>query len=101
MSYLALNMLRSAAVDVEPAMDSHFEERVVRLARLQQVRESLRYWMPALAGGTLACAAVFAALHLVSRSAVHHPLNMPAGEARREVGEYSSLELPNVVRFDR
>jgi hypothetical protein len=98
----ALDVLRGAAfleVDSTPM----FEERVIRRLRTQQVRESIRYWSPALAGAVIACVAIFATLAMVARPDRLKSANMPAGSASRfhEREATPSLELANIPRFSR
>ncbi len=80
-SSLALNMLRSATLEVEAS--PMFEERVIRKLRVQTTRESLRYWSPAVAGAFIAGLAVVAALQMITRSADLPHVRLPGGEARR------------------
>jgi hypothetical protein len=96
---LSLNMLRSASLDPEPA--AHFDERVIRRLRLQQVRESLGYWRPAFVGAMLACVALFATLHVLSLDAPRSSIHLPSGEALRERSAFPELQLDRLPSFDR
>ncbi len=78
----ALNMLRMATL--EPEVEPMFEDRVLRRLKVQQVRESLNYWSPALIGASIACAVVFVTLRIASAPVQTQRANLPSGEARRE-----------------
>jgi hypothetical protein len=99
-SVLSLNMLREAAIDQTPA--ASFDERLLRRIRINRVRESLGYWTPALIGGSIACAALFVTLHMLSAPATPNSATIPNGEARRTTNQpFPNLELthlPSVVR---
>lgn len=76
----ALNMLRMATL--EPEIEPMFEDRVIRRLKVQQVKESLNYWSPALIGAGIACIVIFVTLHLVSAPNQIRRANVPGGEAR-------------------
>ncbi len=96
-SAMALNMLRSAAL--EPQVAPHFDDRVARMARVQAVRDGMVYWTPALMGAGAACLALIAALQMIARPADLKPLSLPRAEARRvaEPAVRQSLELDRDV----
>jgi hypothetical protein len=97
---LALDMLRSAALDSEPGVQ--FEERVIRRLKVQHVRESIGYWSPAIAGASLACLALFAALTLMGKPQQLKQADFPAGEARLDPHRvFPDLELRETNRFIR
>jgi hypothetical protein len=101
-SCMALNMLRASAL--EPDVTSGFDDRLIRRIRVQQVRESLTYWSPAMAGAAIACITIFAALALIARAPQGKHSIPQAGEARRF--EPADRVLPNLVlnkipRIDR
>lgn len=98
---LALNMLRAAAIDEPEVDDFRFDERVIRRARVQQVRESLGYWMPAAMGALAACVAVFATLHLIARPTNLKNAEIPAGQAHRIRSGTPYLGLPRVNALDQ
>lgn len=99
---LCLNLLRGSALEAEVA--PQFEDRIIRRLRVQNVRESLNYWSPALVGAGIACLALFVTLHLAaasSQSPAHGQL--PGGEANR-IGApktLPNLEVNQVPHFDR
>ena len=98
----ALDVLRGAAFhDVEA--NPHFDERVIRRFRTQKVRESLKYWSPALAGALIACVSIFATLSMVSQPDRLKTANVPGGSASRfhERDAAPSLELARMPRFAR
>ena len=78
----ALNMLRMATL--EPEVAPMFEDRVLRKLKVQQVRESLNYWSPALVGAGIACGVIFVTLHLASFPSQTKRANLHAGQAKRE-----------------
>lgn len=92
MSFSALNMLRMATL--EPEIAPMFEDRVIRRLKVQQVKESLNYWSPALAGAAIACIVIFVTLQLASSPARLHQANIPAGEAK--LTQAPKLELDSV-----
>jgi predicted anti-sigma-YlaC factor YlaD len=86
---LALNMLRSATVQVEP--DETFDRRLIRRARLQEAQNRFSYWSPTAIGAVVALVLVLAIVQVVS---IPHriPENVaPEGEAR-----LTSPNLPSV-----
>lgn len=100
-SSLALNFLRSAALEVE--VHPQFDERVIRKLRVQRTRESIRYWSPAVAGGFIAGLAVIAALQMITRSAELPHVRYPGGEARRIIRTNlgPNLDFNQDLRFIR
>ena len=91
----ALNMLRLAAM--EPEVEPMFEDRVIRKLKVQQVKESLNYWSPALVGAAIACAVIFVTLHLASSPTQMKRANLNSNEARRETPRLE-LDQPPVLR---
>ncbi len=91
----ALNMLRLAAM--EPEIEPMFEDRVIRKLKVQQVKESLNYWSPALVGAAIACAVIFVTLHLASSPTQMKRANLNSNEARRETPRLE-LDQPPVLR---
>lgn len=89
-------MLRMAAL--EPEVAPMFEDRVIRRLKVQQVKESLNYWSPALIGAGIACIVVFATLHLVSTPAQINRAQLPTGEAKREPIQRLELDHVPVLR---
>ncbi len=89
----AMSMLRMATL--EPEIAPMFEDRVIRRLKVQQVKESLNYWSPALVGAGIACIVIFVTLHLASVPAQMKHANLPGGEARRVV-KSPSLELDHI-----
>jgi hypothetical protein len=83
-SAYALNMLRMTALEPEPEMDPHFEERVLRLLKVRKLRSSLNYWTPAVAGFAVAGFALVAALQMIAQP-TKLPNVVPHVEVRREV----------------
>jgi predicted anti-sigma-YlaC factor YlaD len=65
-SSLALNMLREAAFESQPSIA--FEDRVLRLWRVQRMRARVAYWSPAVFGAAIAGIAILAALQMISHS---------------------------------
>jgi hypothetical protein len=101
-AHAALDVLRGAAfTDVE--FTPMFDERVIRRFRAQKVKESIRYWSPALAGAMIACIAIFATLAMVSRPEQLKSANLSAGSASRfeEPKAFQNFELPAAPRFVR
>ena len=96
----ALNMLRMATLEPEAA--PMFEDRVIRKLKVQQVRDSLNYWSPALVGAGIACAVIFATLHLASLPKETHRANLHDGQAKREapsrIEPKLELDRPPVIR---
>lgn len=88
----ALNMLRMAAL--EPEVAPMFEDRVIRRLRVQQVKESLNYWSPALVGAGIACIVIFVTLQLASSSVQTGRANIPA--ARANLTRTPRLELDHI-----
>jgi hypothetical protein len=98
----ALDVLRGAAfVDIE--MTPMFDERVIRKFRAQKVKESIRYWSPALAGAMIACVAIFATLAMVSQPDKLKTAKLPAGSASRfhEASGFPNFELSSMHRLVR
>ena len=81
-STFALSMLREATL--EPEIAPMFEDRVIRRLKVQQVRESLNYWSPALVAAGIACAVIFVTLHLASSTGRFQKASIPDGVSRRE-----------------
>ena len=92
----ALNMLRMATL--EPEVAPMFEDRVIRRLKVQQVKESLNYWSPALIGAGIACIVVFVTLQLVSSPSQIQRAHLPNGEARRELVQKLELDHVPVLR---
>jgi len=101
-AHAALDVLRGAAF-TEVELTPMFDERVIRRFRAQKVKESIRYWSPALAGAMIACMAIFATLAMVSRPDQLKSANVSAGSASRfqEPKPYQSFELISAPRFTR
>lgn len=79
---LALNMLRDFA-EVETDDSSRLTERIVRRARLQNIKGSVRYWTPALGGMAIGALMMMAVLQLVGKSDVLPRNANDHGDARR------------------
>jgi len=96
----ALNMLRMATL--EPEVAPMFEDRVLRRLKVQQVKESLNYWSPALVGAGIACAVIFVTLHLASEPVQLQRAQLHSGEAKREtptrIVPKLELDHPPVLR---
>jgi len=97
----ALNMLRAAAM--EPEIAPMFEDRVIRRLRVQNVKESLNYWSPAMIGAGIACVALFVALHLASSPGQLNRAQVPDGEALRYQAPKNAprLDLSEIPEFRR
>lgn len=95
-SSLAMNFLRSAAIDV--SVTPAFEERVIRRLKVETTRESLRYWSPAVAGAFVAGLAVVAALQIITRSAEIPAVRFPGAESRRITSTKSNPELDRILK---
>jgi hypothetical protein len=96
-----LNLLREATL--EPEVSTAFDDRVLRRARVQIVRESLGYWSPALIGAAIACVAIFASLQIATTPGQLQEANLPGGEAKRDVSQddpLPSLILREDFRLD-
>jgi len=102
---VSLNLLRSIALDAAPA--EHFDERLLRRAKIVRVRESLSYWSPAFAGGAVAVIALFATLHILTLQPAHSQPTLQNGqgfidgEARLDRPVYPELELQHLPRLAR
>ena len=95
----SLNLLQAAAL--EPALDSSFDDRVIRLARLEKGRAGLRYWAPALVGSAVACLVLLSALQMVLHTATPDSNPYPGSESRLTKPALKSLELfeePHLAR---
>jgi hypothetical protein len=89
-------MLRMATL--EPEVAPMFEDRVIRRLQVQQVKESLNYWSPALIGACIASIVVFVTLHLVSTPSKLDRAHLPNGEARSELVQKLELDHIPVLR---
>ena len=89
-------MLRMATL--EPEVAPMFEDRVIRRLKVQQVKESLNYWLPALVGAGIACIVIFVTLHLAAVPVQMKNANLPSGEAKKEVTPSLELDHVPVVR---
>lgn len=78
---LSLNLLRSCSADEVEASD-RFTTETVRLIQTDQKKLSLKYWMPALAGASVAAALLFALLQVISRPDTLPQFRVPKVEAR-------------------
>lgn len=85
--HMALNMLRMAAL--EPEIAPSFDERVLRRHKVESVRASIRYWSPAVLGGSIAAMAMLAALQLISE-----PSQLPVMRAAGYQSRRLSTETP-------
>lgn len=83
-SETSLEMLRMAAVD-EVTTPPHFDERLIRQIRTVQVKDSLNYWIPALAGACVACLAIFSMMAMFTQSKALKTVKIPGGAAFRSV----------------
>jgi hypothetical protein len=90
----ALDMLRQAVLDVAPG--SGFNDRVIRMARVNRRRESLRYWAPAIAGAGIAVLTLFATMQLVTRPMDEPSSSLTHGTASR----LGDKKLPTLVLDD-
>ena len=94
-----LNLLQAAAL--EPELDNSFDERVIRLARLEKGRAGLKYWAPALVGCAVACLVLLSALQMVLRTAATDTNPYAGSESRLMKRAEASLELfeePHLAR---
>ncbi len=94
-----LNLLQNCTI--EPELDSAFDERVLRRARLERSRGGLRYWAPAVMAGGIACLVLLTALQMVLKTSP--PLTNPyqAVESRLVRESTPSLELFSEPKFLR
>lgn len=88
---MALNMLRSTALNGEPA--EGFDRRVLRRVRVQTLRESASYWSPAAIGATVATALVLGILQFVAKPTQLEERVSPTGEARRVIASPTIPDL--------
>lgn len=102
-SSFALDMLRGAAfTDEEIEVSPMFDERVIRMVRLNSVRNRLTYWSPAAVGAGIACIALFAMLHVAATPTQMKDAEVPGGQARNTVRKhYPNLELEKIPEFRR
>lgn len=80
---MGLNMLRLCAI--EPAVDSGFDDRVMRRLQLGMAKSSVRYWTPAVLGGAIAGIAILAAIQMISR-----PQQLPVFRGNSEARNLSN-----------
>ena len=90
-STFALNMLRSAAMEIDIA--PNFDERVIRKVKIQHVREGFRYWSPAIGAAVISCITLAAGMTLVTRPTGPGSAHLPGSEARRFEGPRLSLPI--------
>lgn len=64
--------LRLQKLDYEG--DSNFEARVVRLIKVQNGRDSLKYWFPAVLSAGIAAVAAFAIMQILTGSEISKPI---------------------------
>jgi hypothetical protein len=95
---LSLNMLRAATLDVEP--ERGFDRRLIRRVRVQAVKESFSYWLPALVGCLIAFFAIFSTLDLLATRGGQSSVKVPTGQARRN-DAYPLFELNQPIHLDR
>jgi hypothetical protein len=97
----AMSVLREAALN--PMVSESFDERVIRRARVQTVRQSLGYWSPALIGGALACITLMAVLQIAAAPVQLKKATLPQGEARIAAPDRAlpSLILQKKPHFDQ
>lgn len=72
-------MLRMAAL--EPEVQPMFEDRVIRRLQVQQVKDSLNYWSPALVGACLAGLVIIVTLRLASAPPQLNPAHLPSAQS--------------------
>jgi len=77
-----LDALRGLAVAEEADVPS-FDRRVLRRWRVQSVKQTARYWTPALCGAAVAAIALLAMLQILSAAQGPKPLSTPGTEAQR------------------
>lgn len=82
-SFVALNMLRGATLDVQ--VGPHFDERVLRRLKVRTVRESFGYWSPAFLGAGIACLVLFTALQMIARPTQLKSYSLPAGQVNNRI----------------
>jgi hypothetical protein len=98
-SSLALNMLREAKLEVEPAERS-FDTRLIRRLRVQSVRMGMQYWSPAVFGAAIAAVALISALQMLARTHELPVFKTGQSEARRiHVGTPEFPEIPIADRI--
>lgn len=88
-----LNMLAGAVID--PAPTPGFEDRVLRLYKVQSKRESFAYWSPAVVGACIAMLAILAAMQMVTRSSELPHFQGGGSEAHRVDRDFP--KFPNIV----
>jgi hypothetical protein len=89
----ALGMLRMASMDAQ--VSPGFDDRVLRRAKVQTVRQSLKYWSPAFVGGAIACIALVAALQIAATPSQLKSATLPEGEAR--LGPNPDHPMPKLI----
>ena len=94
-AFFAMNMLREAAYEEdEIEISPMFDERIIRMVRLNSVRSRISYWSPAALGAGVACIALFAVLHVAATPTQMKEAEVPGGQARNTVRKhYPNLEL--------
>lgn len=91
--------LRMSAIEPDP-LPASFDERIVRLVKLETKRNGFGYWSPALLGAGVACVAIFAALHVAATPVKPDVAKPDASQARNTVkSAYPRLELDRVPQF--
>jgi hypothetical protein len=90
---LSLDLLRSASFETE--LEPSFDRRVVRRAKVEAVRDSVRYWSPALIGGAVAAGLLLAAVSAVTRPIA--PGATAPVQAVREGSDSLALKDQNVT----
>lgn len=97
----AMDMLRGAAFEEdEIEVSPMFDERIIRMVRLNSVRSRITYWSPAAMGAGVACIALFAVLHVAATPTQMKDAEVPGGQVRNSVRKhYPNLELDKVPEF--
>jgi hypothetical protein len=91
-------MLRAATMEAEP--ERGFDRRLIRRVRVQTVKDSFSYWLPALVGCLIAFVAIFSTLDLLAAKRSPGSMKIPGGEARRS-NAYPRFELNEPIHLDR
>lgn len=79
---IGLDALRGLAVEDMPD-GTTFDRRVIRRWRVQSMKQTARYWTPAVCGAAVAAIALLAMLQILSSAQNPKSLATPGAEAQR------------------
>lgn len=91
---MAMNLLKSEPMEFEPSPG--FDQRLVRMIRVERAKSTWAYWVPAFCGAAVAALAILATMQVIDSSGKENNERIQGASARAEIER--PIIFPNLDR---